>query len=234
MKQKKKEETDLGLYPEVSVYEQAQKGCQDSLNLLVARHEGLVVHVVNRQNLGDFPFEEAVQEGRMALWRAIEGFDPDQGYQFSTYAYRVIVHQVWKAVKEYMETNRREHALREWVVVFRHWEAGPAQRVRERELRECLAALILRLPERLRRVVCVRYEVAGEAWQTLAELGAELGLCGERVRQLQVEALVWLRHPAHSQELRELLRRHSLQEYEWAEEVAQEWLRRRGGRHGQA
>jgi hypothetical protein len=81
-------------------------------------------------------------------------------------------------------------------------------------------------------VVRVRYELDGEEWQTLAELGAELALCGERVRQLQVEALVWLRHPAHSQELRELLRRHSLQEYEWAEEVAQAWLRRRGGRDG--
>jgi RNA polymerase primary sigma factor len=232
MKREKQEKTDLGGLPEVSLYEQAQKGCRDSLDLLLRRHEGLVVHTVNRQNLGDFPFEEAVQEGRIALWRAIEGFDPTQGYQFSTYAYRVIVHQVWKAVKEYCETNRRVHALREWVLVFRHWEVGPAQRVRERELRECLYALVSRLPERLRRVVHVRYELDGEEWQTLAELGAELGLCGERVRQLQVEALVWLRHPAHSQELRELLRRHSLQEYEWAEEVAQAWLRRRGGRDG--
>jgi len=29
-----------------------------------------------------------------------------------------------------------------------------------------------------------------------------------------------------------LLRRHSQQEYEWAEEMAQIWLRRRAGRHG--
>jgi hypothetical protein len=62
------------------------------------------------------------------------------------------------------------------------------------------------------------------------ELGLELGVCSEWVRQLQVKALIWLRHPAHSQELRSLLRRHSLQEYEWAEEGAQAWLRRRGGR----
>jgi RNA polymerase sigma factor (sigma-70 family) len=234
MKTEKKEKTDLGWPPEVSLYEQAQQGCGDSLDLLMARHEPLVVYAVNRQNLGDLPFEEGVQAGRLGLWKAILGFDPSRGYQFSTYAYPAILHYVWIAVKDHCVANKKEHATREWKMFFRHWEAGPAQRVRERELRECLAALISRLPERLRRVVCVRYEVDGEAWQTLAELGAELGLCGERVRQLQVEALVWLRHPAHSQELRELLRRHSLQEYEWAEEIAQAWLRRRGGRHGQA
>jgi hypothetical protein len=52
------------------------------------------------------------------------------------------------------------------------------------------------------------------------------------VRLAELQALIWLRHPAHSQELRELLKRHSLQEYEWAQELAQVWLRRRGGRHG--
>jgi RNA polymerase sigma factor (sigma-70 family) len=230
MKKKNKDETDLGRAPEVSLYEQAQQGCGDSLDLLMARHEPLVVYAVNRQNLGDLPFEEGVQAGRLGLWKAILGFDPSRGYQFSTYAYPAILHYVWIAVKDHCVANKKEHTTREWKEFFRHWEAGPAQRQSVRELQECLAALVARLPKRLRRVVRVRYEVDGEAWQTLAELGAELGLCGERVRQLQVEALVWLRHPAHSQELRELLRRHSLQEYEWAEEVAQTWLRRRGGR----
>jgi hypothetical protein len=56
-----------------------------------------------------------------------------------------------------------------------------------------------------------------------------MGLTKERIRQLQVEALVRLRHPANSQELRTLLERHSQQEYAWAEEIAQAWLRRRGG-----
>ena len=59
-----------------------------------------------------------------------------------------------------------------------------------------------------------------------------MGVTQQRVQQLKEAALVWLRHPAHSQELRELLQRHSQQEYEWAEEIAQAWLRRRGGRHG--
>ena len=229
MKKENSKESGLGGQPEASVFEQAQGGCQDSLDLLMARHEPLVVYAASRQNLGDLPFEEAVQAGRMGLWKAILGFDPGQGYQFSTYAYPAIVHQVWQAVKIHCRENRRAHRTWQWVLFFRHWETGPTQRQVEQEVCASLQALGVRLPARLQQVIAGRYGLNGQEPQTLPELGAKLGICGERIRQLQVEALVWLRHPAHSQDLRTLLRRHSLQEYEWAEEVAQAWLRRKGG-----
>jgi RNA polymerase primary sigma factor len=117
------------------------------------------------------------------------------------------------------------------VLFFPTWEAGPAQHQAERELQACLEAMVRRLPKRLRRIIRSRYALDGQSWQTLAAIGQEMGLTRERIRQLQVEALVRLRHPAFSQELRTLLQRHSQQEYEWAEELAQAWLRRRGGRH---
>jgi RNA polymerase sigma factor (sigma-70 family) len=232
MKTKGKKQTGFGKPPEASLYEQAQAGCRESLNRLMVKHERLVLYAVKRQNLGDIPYEEAVQAGRIGLWQAILKYDLGRGNRFSTYAYPAIVHQVWAAVKAHCVANGKEHATREWVVFFRHWEAGPAQRAAEDELKACLQAMVVRLRERQQRVIWVRYELEGENWQTYAELGVEMGLCGERVRQLQNEALVWLRHPAHSQELRALLGRHSQQEYEWAEEIAQAWLRRRGGRHG--
>jgi hypothetical protein len=59
-----------------------------------------------------------------------------------------------------------------------------------------------------------------------------VGLTGERVRQLHTEALVWLRHPAHSERLRTLLGRHTVAEYEAADAQAQRWLSWRGGRRG--
>jgi RNA polymerase sigma factor (sigma-70 family) len=207
MKKEGRWKSGLGLPPEARLFEQVQGGCQDSLDLLMARHEGLVRYAVNRQNLGDLADEEAVQAGRIGLWRAIEGFDPQRGHQFSTYAYPAIVHQIWTAVKEHCQANQRAHATREWRVFFRHWAMGPQQLQREQELQACLLAMVARLPRRLRRVIEVRYELGGQTWQTLAEMGKGMGLSGERVRQLQEEALVWLRHPAHSQELRALLRR---------------------------
>ena len=234
MGKKNKKGFGLGKHPEAKLFEQAQGGCQDNLNLLLRKHEPLVMYAVNRQNLGDLPLAEADQAGRLGLWKAILRYDPNRGYQFSTYAYPAIVHQVWQAVKVHCRDNRKAHATREWAVFFRHWETGPAQRQAEQELQACLQAMVQRLPERLERIIRSRYALDGEPWQTLAAIGQEMGLTKERIRQLQVEALVRLRHPANSQELRTLRQYHSQQEYEWAEELAQTWLRRRGGRHGSA
>jgi len=232
VKSEQKVKSGLGRHPGARLFEQAQGGCQDSLNLLLARHEPLVKYAIKRQNLGDLLYDEAEQAGRMGLWKAILGFDAHKGYQFSTYAYPAIVHYIWQAVKIHCRDNQRAHAVREWAVFFRHWETGPAQRQAEQEVQASLQALVVRLPERLQRVIVGRYGLDGQKPQSLPELGLELGVCSERVRQLQVAALVWLRHPAHSQELRTLLARHNQQEYEWAEEVAQNWLRHRARRHG--
>ena len=49
--------------------------------------------------------------------------------------------------------------------------------------------------------------------ELLKELGEELGLTGERVRQLQQEALAWLRHPAHSWRLRRLVGKNTAADY---------------------
>ena len=232
MKTAAKKQTGLRMPPEASKYERAQEGCRESLNQLMKRHEPLVLHAVKRQNLGDLPYEEAVQAGRIGLWQAILKYDEGRGNRFSTYAYPAIVHQVWGAVKAHCVANGKEHATREWVIFFRHCEAGPAQQQSGQEVRACLDAMVMNMPELKQQVIRVRYEMGGQKWKTYEEIGKELGFSGEWVRQLEIQAMVWLRHPAHSQELRALLRRHSQQEYEWAEEIAQAWLRRRGGRRG--
>ena len=89
-----------------------------------------------------------------------------------------------------------------------------------------------RLPRRLRRVIVAYYGLEGQEPQSLRAIGRQLGLTGERVRQLRNEGLMWLRQPAHSQELRSLLARHSLGQYELADRLAQIELKRRGGRDG--
>ena len=100
------------------------------------------------------------------------------------------------------------------------------------EICQSLRALVARLPERLRLVIVARYGLGGAQVLTLKQIGQQLGVSRERVRQMQLEALVWLRQPAHSQELRSLLARHTQAQYELADELAAAWLKRRGGRHG--
>ena len=217
---------------EATLFEQAQAGCRASVNQLMEQHEGLVRYAVNRQLLFDFRFEEAVQAGRYGLWRAIVRYDPQRGTAFSTYAYVAIVREVWIAVKAHCEQNRREHATGELRLFFQSWEPGLVQRQEEEAIHQSVHQLVGRLPERLRQVMVAYYGLDGHPRRIYREIGAQLRVTKQRVQQLHVEALIWLRHPAHSQELRSLLQRHSQREYEWANEVAQVWLRRRGGRDG--
>ena len=91
--------------------------------------------------------------------------------------------------------------------------SDPAEEL-ERELTKgVLHDLVGQLPTRLRRVIVGRYGLGPKPPCTLKELGSELGLTGERVRQLQQEALAWLRHPAHSWRLRQLVGKNTAAHY---------------------
>ena len=219
----------LGVHPpEATQFIQAQAGCGESLNQLMARHDGLVQAVVRQQVLGELPFEEALQAGRIGLWRAILGFDPERGFAFSTYAWPSIEHRIWRAVKAYGRVDRtlassdQPEALDPAVV----WEG--------KAIRRALLAMVDRLPPRLAYVVVARYGLQGHTPFLYRQIGAALGLTKQRAHQLQTEALVRLRHPASSYRLRSLLDRHTLADYGQADEEARRWLRQRGGRHARS
>ena len=98
------------------------------------------------------------------------------------------------------------------------------------ELCQTLHALVSRLPSRLRRVVVAYYGLAAEPPCSLRQLGKRFGLSHEAVRLSLWAALVWLRHPAHSLVVRQMLGRNTVADYQYADTLAQRWLRRRGGR----
>lgn len=217
-----------GSTPEATLFEQAQGGCPECLNALMARHDGLVQAVVRRQVLGDLPFAEALQAGRIGLWRAILGYDPSRGRAFSTYAWSSIMRHVWRAVKVHSRqfahpppTIPADRVLLETL--------DPAEMCEATAAREALYDLVQRLPRRLRYVVVARYGLDGNLPAFYRQIGAALGVSYERARQLHIEALVWLRQPAHSQTLRSLLGRHTLADYQFADELAQHWRRKRHG-----
>lgn len=211
---------------ETTVWQQAQAGCRQRVNELMSRHDGLVHAVVRQQYLGDLPYEEALQAGRTGLWRAIKGYDPQRGTAFSTYAWPAIMRSVWAAVKA--NQQELESRLLEGEVVDEGKE--PAQLWERAEVKASTRAAVACLPERLQGVLRARYGWEGQVSATFRQIGAQLGVSKQRAHQLHQEALIRLRQPALSYQLRGLLDKHSLEAYQATEEETAAWLRQRGGR----
>lgn len=225
-------ESGFSCQAEATLIKQAQAGNQESLNLLLLRHERLVHWVVRRQWIYTLPYAVAVQEGRCGLWHAILGYDPERGSKFSTYAYPAIMKYVWGAVKGEVRRSCRE-IPREVLGLYFYENSPDPARLREWEdVRQSLLALVRRLPEAQAQVIQMHYGLDGYVPRSQPEIAKRFGVSKQWISQLEIAALVWLRQPAHSQELRSLLARHDLAQYELADRLAQDWLRRRGGRSG--
>jgi RNA polymerase sigma factor (sigma-70 family) len=186
------------------------------------RHDGLVHAFIRRQGGGPITYDEALHAGRIGLWRALLRYDPERGTAFSTYAWIAIYRHVRQAAKKGLRENS------DWPnrVTAPQTESGPEERVEQELIWETLSELVSQLPDRLQRVIVSRYEIGEHPRRTLKEIGEELGVCGERVRQLQQEGLAWLRHPARSWRLRELVGRNTAADYRQV--LAQNAARRRG------
>jgi RNA polymerase sigma factor (sigma-70 family) len=173
-------------------------------------------------------FAEALHAGRIGLWRAIMGFDPQRGLAFSTYAWPCIAHDIWVAVRA---------ADRPLPLVLpppsdAGENADPLSAAESSAIQAALHDLVARLPDHLRAIVVAHYGLGDDSPVSFGCIGAPLGLSKQRIHQLHVQALIWLRQPAHSQQLRSLLDRHTLADYEQADVQAQAWRRQRRGRHG--
>ncbi len=189
------------------------------------QHAGLVYAFVRRQGGGDIPYEEALQAGRIGLWRAIQGYDPAQGTTFSTYAWVAICRHVHRRAKELSRDTRVE--VQDMPVA--QGVPDPAEELERKLTISTLHDMINQLPHPLRRVIVGRYGLGEQSPLTLKGLGTELNLSYERVRQLEQEALAWLRHPVHSGRLRQLLGKNTPADYRRA--LAQNAaVRRRSGR----
>lgn len=176
------------------------------------QHEGLIHAFIQRQGGGAISYAEALQAGRIGLWRALRGYDARRGTSFSTYAWVAICRQIHQRVQEL----QREGEVRAAPVSSAWLPVDPAERMEQRLVREALFDLVKQLPGPLQRVIVCRYGLGDQAPCTLKQLGTELGVSGERVRQLQQEALAWLRHPAHSWQLRQWIDRNTATDYRQA------------------
>ncbi len=235
---------------EIELSRLVKSGDKRARQKLIEKNLRLVVSVAKKYRGYGLPFEDLIQEGNIGLMKAVEKFDPDRGFRFSTYAtwwirqavqravadkgrtIRVPVHmtekirKVSRAISELALDLEREPSEDE-VAAHLGWDPDevrltmrampdatsldqpvssedtasqlgdfieddkvsdtPDTVMREMETAH-LKEAIGRLPERARYVLVRRYGLDDREPATLAELGDELDISRERVRQLQREA----------------------------------------------
>jgi RNA polymerase primary sigma factor len=91
---------------EIDLSKRAKAGDKGARQRLVEKNLRLVVSVAKKYRGMGLPFEDLIQEGNIGLMKAVEKFDPDRGWRFSTYATWWVRQAVQRAVADKGRTIR--------------------------------------------------------------------------------------------------------------------------------
>ena len=158
----------------------------------------LVLAMAKRTRLGDVDFAEIVSEGNMALLRAVDKFNVDRGFKFSTYACRAILKAFSRTAQKHTRHRQRFPVEFEPDLEKSDWSDKKRDAVEDDlvdELKQIVERNLAHLSNIEQTVIKQRFnwDQQQETPLTLEEVGRIIGVTKERVRQIQNKALIKIR-----------------------------------------
>jgi RNA polymerase primary sigma factor len=171
--------------------------------ILITSNLRLVVSIAKKFIDSSWSFDELVSEGNVALMRAVEKFNFALGNRFSTYATYAIQRHFYRLSHRGRQQRKRfvtdDEALRSRAA------NEPDGRYRSAEqidmLKSLFAGFLSELEPRERRIVVARFGFDGKSPRTFRELGSQMGVCKERIRQIQSRAMEKIKEMAEGARL---------------------------------
>ena len=175
-------------------------------NQIIRANLRLVFSIAKRHVGSNDDLFELVSDGNVVLTRAVDRFDYALGNKFSTYASWAIINGFRRRKREKNERVRFVTDPEAMLQSTADTRADAHDQEKAHKQRQCQVERLLgRLDDRERRIIASRYGIGGADEMTLKQIGKELGITKERVRQIETRAHKKLRGLARREELDLLL-----------------------------
>jgi RNA polymerase primary sigma factor len=185
---------------------------QRAMEKLIEANLSLVLSIAKRYVGRGMAYLDLIQEGNLGLIRAIARFDPSRGYAFSAYTTWWIRQAITRAIAKGPrsignvmgisadEAHEIQRLAQEPVS-----DATPIENESDERsfllLQDQLRSVLPKLSEHERNVIELRFGLVDGNPRSMEEVGRELGLTREQIREIEATTLSKLRHRSRSSEL---------------------------------